>query len=290
MLSGHSAQNMTDVPAVPAYAKVSLAQVLLRPSCWRHQPTWKARLPLADTELRLRNYLTAALSDPEQDKLVDLKLKSSMLHVEVLHALQFLTGITSGPIVECGAYIGGATVAIAASLYPGRTLITIEAGGAHDHDMLPSRDILRDLRATLKRHGVADRVAVLAGDCHAYSSIAALRQMLGWRRIGMLVLDADGDIDRHMECFGHLLKKDAILVIDDYRSMDDEVHATEGEPPAERYRGYRPRKDHLVRSSVDRLEREGIVESIGVYGWGTWIGRMKRRLPVPQTTHGYRDP
>jgi hypothetical protein len=57
----------------------------------------------------------------------------------------------------------------------------------------------------------------------------------------------------------HLLAHDAYLIIDDYFA-----------PGA-------PHKVKPTREGIRAAEQRGLVQSFGVYGWGSWVGRLTGR-------------
>jgi len=91
----------------------------------------------------------------------------SMLHIDVLALLYHFAKVCSGQVLEIGAYVGGATIAVAFgvqdSINP-KTIISIEQGGKLDHPTLSSDDILKDLRKNLAKHGVLQMVTLIGGD------------------------------------------------------------------------------------------------------------------------------
>jgi len=176
----------------------------------------------------------------------------------VLTLIYYFGASGSGGILEIGPYLGGSTIAAAlrarTAAQP-RPLITIEPGGKHQHHRLPSRDILRDLKKNLAKQGVADSIEVLAGYSWDEKMVADVHARVAPRSVGLCMIDADGNAKRDLDLYGDLLATGCHLVIDDYFGLINGG------------------KDQMTRPQVDELVAAGKLQTLGVYGWGTWIGR-----------------
>lgn len=202
----------------------------------------------------IEEYLSAVASAPPNSERCHRARAFSMLHDEALAIHELFAAKAKGRIVEIGPYIGASTVCLAAhSKHP---VISIEAGGQYDHDKLPSTDIIRDLRNNIAAHDLTQRVQLIPSNTHFPEVIEWARRLAGWRKIGALIIDADGNIERDLEGFSSAIRKDCLLLIDDYSA--DTV------------------KSPLVKPTIDRMVAEGRLEAFGVYGWGTWAGRVER--------------
>jgi hypothetical protein len=137
-----------------------------------------------------------------------------------------------------------------------KTLVSIEPGGALKHPQLPSRDIYRDLQRNLHKHRLADMVTLINGRSFEPATIATVRQAIGTGEIGLLIIDADGRAKRDVDCYQVKLAGACAVVIDDYLG-----------PAA---------KAVTTRKDVDELVATGLLEPLGFYGWGTWVGRWHR--------------
>jgi hypothetical protein len=84
---------------------------------------------------------------------------------------------------------------------------------------------------------------------------AAVDRILAGRKIGFLFLDADGNVERDFEHYRARLSRGSILVYDDYFSE------------------YAPEKQTPIKIWVDQAVASGVVEDLGLYRWGTWVGR-----------------
>jgi predicted O-methyltransferase YrrM len=198
---------------------------------------------------------------PNKEFINRLKQRS-MLHHETLCLLDFFARRSRRGVLEIGAYMGGGTAVLAQAIKEsGRRipLATIEVGGAHPNRFLPSTDILTDLRTTLADNQLSEHVTVLEGWSNEPSNVSKVREIFGKRRIDLLIIDADGDVDRDFALYRDLLAFNAIIVCDDYSSPL-------GNP-----------KVATVSSWVDQAVSSGMVREIGVFPWGTWFGEYRVR-------------
>lgn len=187
-------------------------------------------------------------------------VKQSMLHPVVLATLEHLASTVDGPIVEIGAYVGGATIAMARGVRDaGRStpIVTIEPGGAHlTHPDLPSADIFGDLQRNLQSRGLERFVTLHRGFSSDPESMQLVQATLAAseRGIGMLCIDADGNVQRDFDLFLPLCANGCILSIDDYVASDSHD------------------KWSATQAAVAKLMAGGKARELGVYGYGTWMG------------------
>jgi hypothetical protein len=73
------------------------------------------------------------------------------------------------------------------------------------------------------------------------------------------MIDADGDAQRDLGLYRDLLVDGCHVVIDDYFGLTPDG------------------KDAVTRPQVDALAAAGELQTLGVYGWGTWVGRWWAR-------------
>jgi predicted O-methyltransferase YrrM len=196
--------------------------------------------------------------------LVEEAKQTSMLHYETLTLLHFFARRARSAILEIGAFTGTATAIMAAAAPPDVTIVTVEKGGPYNHPQLPSEDVLADLHKTLARKNVADRVSVIGGVSHDPETAEQVLQALKGRPIDLLLIDADGFVDRDMERFGSRLAYGCVLVMDDYISFEDTLP---------------PEKAARVKLWVDEAIASGLVKDYGVYKWGTWFGQYLGNKP-----------
>src|SRR5438876_2832874 len=212
--------------------------------------------------LRLMHTLMQYRHEAIHSKLLKIRDKYSMLHLDVLILIYHFAKICSGNILEIGAFIGGATIAAAFGVCDSGTrkkLIAIEPGGSVKHKRLGTRNIFRDLERNLARQRVSEVVTTIKGRSFDPATISAVNEMLGADKVGLLILDADAAKRRDIECYGKKLADGCWMVIDDYYGTDANA------------------KISPSRADVDSLTTEGCLQPLGFYGWSTWVGRWRRR-------------
>ena len=210
--------------------------------------------------LDLMHRLMAYRHEPIHSELMKVRDKYSMLHLDVLILIYHFAKICSGAILEIGAFVGGATIAAAFGLRDSdqrKKLIAIEPGGSVKHKRLGTRNILRDLERNLARERVANMVTLVKGQSFKPETTLAVRQALGSDQVGLLILDADAAKRRDIDCYRDRFSEGSWMVIDDVYGAD----ANEKITPS--------------RADVDALVAEGLLESLGFYGWSTWVGRYR---------------
>jgi L-amino acid N-acyltransferase YncA/predicted O-methyltransferase YrrM len=193
-------------------------------------------------------------------KLLKIRDKYSMLHLDVLILIYHFAKICSGNILEIGAFVGGATIAAAFGVRDSGTrkkLITIEPGGSVKHKRLGTRNIFRDLERNLAKQGVSEMVTLIRGRSFDAATTRAVHMALGQDKIGLLILDADAAKQRDIQCYRDRLVDNCWMVIDDYYGVDSNAKITPS------------------RADVDALTTAGHLETLGFYGWSTWVGRWR---------------
>ena len=116
--------------------------------------------------LKLMHTLMEYRHQPIHSELAKIRDKYSMLHLDVLILIYHFAKISSGEILEIGAFVGGATIAAALGVRDSgqsKKLISIEPGGSVKHKRLGTRNILRDLERNLARQGVSNMVTLIKG-------------------------------------------------------------------------------------------------------------------------------
>jgi cephalosporin hydroxylase len=193
-------------------------------------------------------------------KLLKIRDKYSMLHLDVLILIYHFAKICSDNILEIGAFIGGATIAAAFGVRDSGTrkkLIAIEPGGSVKHKRLGTRNIFRDLERNLARERVSELVIAIKGRSFEPATISKVNETLGADKVGLLVLDADAAKRRDIECYRQRFVDGCWMVIDDYYGTDANAKITPS------------------RADVDALVTAGYLEPLGFYGWSTWVGRWR---------------
>ncbi|WCS26421.1 class I SAM-dependent methyltransferase [Methylobacterium sp. NMS14P] len=182
--------------------------------------------------------------------------KVSMLREEALALLAKLAAYSNGPVIEIGSYVGGSTIALASETR--QKIFSIEPGGSNaQHEHLPTTDITADARANLARCGLLDRVDMVVAGFQDAATHAYLRRHIGIGGAGMLFVDTDPGTELALQSYIQYLRPDGFVIIDDYKS--DEARD----------------KSALLATFVDDLIRQDALETFGVYGWGTWFGRLR---------------
>jgi predicted O-methyltransferase YrrM len=214
-------------------------------------------LPTSGFELSLiaTQYRTSSL----RKFFVELNEGISMLHPDVLAVLYHFGAYSTGPVLEVGPYIGGSTIAVARGLADARSglkVTSIEKGGKYDHPNYPTPDIVASLRANLTRYGVASQSNVIVGQSRDDAIVQQVARLSLEARFACFVIDSDGQVEKDIKLYRPTLAPRAYLVVDDY------------------YAPGAPEKEATTRLQIDELERQGIIQSFGVHGWGTWFGRF----------------
>jgi predicted O-methyltransferase YrrM len=215
------------------------------------------------TKAFLADY-AASWSDRSDSEVMRSVKAISMLGPPTLALLRLFGRVAAGEVLELGPYVGGSTVAVGLGLRDaGAGRITaVELGGAYKtHPELPSVDIMSDLDQNLRRFGVHDLVRIVRGRPDALSTIATARRQLQLKSVKLLVVDLDGCVGRDFWAYEPYMADDCLIVFDDYTSTGSD----KGAP---------------TKAFVDRAIARGLVDDLGVYEWGSWFGRLRRR-PTP---------
>jgi len=210
--------------------------------------------------LNLMHTLMEYRQEPIHSKLLKIRDKYSMLHLDVLILIYHFAKICSGNILEIGAFVGGATIAAAFGVRDSgmrKKLIAIEPGGSVKHKRLGTRNIFRDLERNLARQRVSELVTAIKGRSFDPTTIFAVNEMLGAEKVGLLILDADAAKRRDIECYRERFADGCWMVIDDYYGADANAKITPS------------------RADVDSLTRADCLQPLGFYGWSTWVGRWR---------------
>jgi cephalosporin hydroxylase len=198
--------------------------------------------------------------EPIHSKLLKVRDKYSMLHLDVLILIYHFAKVCSGNILEIGAFVGGATIAAAFGVRDSGTskkLMAIEPGGSVKHKRLGTRNIFRDLERNLVRQRVSELVTTIKGRSFDPATISAVNETLGGDKVGLLILDADAAKRRDIDCYGDRFADGCWMVIDDYYGTDTNAKITPS------------------RADVDALTTAGYLQPLGFYGWSTWVGRWR---------------
>lgn len=218
------------------------------------------RYLLPITEHRLRRYTRHLHWHPQMAFILGAK-QFSMLHEDLLALIHHLAATSRGGILEIGTYVGGSTVTMAqaVALHGRPAIVSIEPGGRASHDLIPSEDIFGDLERNLARFRLGSHVCLLRGFSSDPQIQAAVRSVFAPGSVTLLVIDADGNVERDIGLYADLLRDGAVLVLDDYASSGA------------------PEKALLIKAWVDDAVARGQLTSLGVWGWGTWVGVWRCR-------------
>jgi predicted O-methyltransferase YrrM len=180
----------------------------------------------------------------------------SMLDVDVLILIYHMAKFCDGGILEIGSFLGASTVAAGLGARGSgreKKIISIEPGGDLRNFKIPSRNIFKDLTKNVSRAGLANAVTLLNGASFDEVVITTVKEEFGPTEIGLFIFDADANVRRDIDCYGDRLADGCWVVIDDYISPTVKAGPT--------------------RAQVDELATAGRLMPLGVYGWGTWVGR-----------------
>lgn len=138
---------------------------------------------------------------------------NGMLDPSVYEHIWQLARTANANVLEVGTAHGAATIAAALGLPPGLRVRTIDrlVGGSRAHygDKEANEKIIR---SNFAHFGVSDKIDLFVGD-----SIGAARELDEAERFDILILDADGMIDRDLRLFWRFLNPRAKIVIDDVK-------------------------------------------------------------------------
>jgi predicted O-methyltransferase YrrM len=210
--------------------------------------------------LELMYLLMQYRHEPIHSRLLKIRDKYSMLHLDVLILIYHFAKICSGHILEIGACVGGATIAAAFGVRDSgqkKKLVSIEPGGNLKHKRLGTRNIFRDLERNLAKQGVSEMVTLIKGRSFDSATVSAVNETLGTDKVGLLILDADAAKQRDIERYRDRFTDGCWMVIDDYYGTDANAKITPS------------------RADVDALTAAGYLEPLGFYGWSTWVGRWR---------------
>ena len=180
----------------------------------------------------------------------------SMLSEDVLVLIYHMAKVCDGGILEIGSFLGASTVAAGLGVRASgreKKFVSIEPGGRLKDHKLATKDIFKDLTKHVTRAGLADVVTLLNGSSFDSNIIATVGTRLARGEVGLFIFDADANVRRDIDCYGHLFADGCWILIDDYISATDKAGPT--------------------RAQVDELTAEGRLQPLGFYGWGTWVGR-----------------
>jgi hypothetical protein len=185
----------------------------------------------------------------------------SMLDVDVLILIHYMARICEGGILEIGSFLGASTVAAglgSRASGQAKKFVSVEPGGPLKDHRLATKDIFRDLTKNVSRAGLLDSIKLINGSSFEETTVSTVKAQFGPGEVGLFVFDADWNVRRDIDCYGDRFADNCWVVIDDY------ISATEKAGP--------------IRNQVDELVAAGRLMPLGMYGWGTWVGRWRTIL------------
>ncbi len=185
--------------------------------------------------------------------------KVSMLHGDVLALAHYLARICEGDVLEIGSFIGGSTISAALGIRASgrvKRFVSIEPGGRLKDHKLATRDIFKQLKKNLNRHGVLDAVTAINRTAEDAATQEEVRQLLAPGSVGFFIFDAHANVRHDMEIYADRLADDCWVMIDDYFGPSDKAGPTQ--------------------EQVDELIAAGHLIPLGYFGWGTWFGKWRR--------------
>ncbi|MFO7558535.1 MAG: hypothetical protein R6X10_06860 [Desulfobacterales bacterium] len=211
--------------------------------------------------------LSVYRSEEIYQEILAIKNRLSMLHADVLMLLYHFSRYCDEGIIEIGPHVGGSTIALAKGLSAesrGKPFITIEIGGRFDHHLpaFSTNDIISDLKTNLKEYHVRHLVDIVEGDSRESQVIDIVFKKMNKRKADLFVIDSDGMVLGDISAYTDIMTDDCFFFIDDYLSPGN------------------IEKGNITKSHVDFLVENHFMECLGIYGWGTWIGkRTGRKFP-----------
>ena len=123
--------------------------------------------------------------------------------------------------------------------------------------MIPSTDILRDLKKNLRKWGVQN-VEIIAELSESQRAVELVENALNGEKISLVMLDSNGSIISELKRYKCFLSNECKIIIDDYVLEGSE---SEG-------------KNFIVNDQTNQLIRDGIVIEDFINGWGTFFGTL----------------
>jgi predicted O-methyltransferase YrrM len=196
------------------------------------------------------------VSDPMVGEIYDAISERSMVRRDVLIGYTALAVASRGTVLEIGPYVGGSTLALALGARArGERVFSLEKGGSLDHPVVPTTDIIADWRRNIEAFGLSQTAQLVEGNYGNLVTIEEFGRILEPESVGLYVQDADGHVDKTMNFAARWLHPDCLLAIDDYEAGEN-------------------MKGALTRSVVDKAVRIGLFRELGLFGVGTWFGRL----------------
>lgn len=191
-----------------------------------------------------------------------------MLTPAVYREITTVAGTAGGPIVEIGTSTGAATIALAWGAPPGVVVYSTDSwDDATYRDRIGSpEECHRHVLANFEKYGVNQKITLLRGK--SYDVVSRLDLTNG---IGLLLVDADGAVDREFALFFDHLRPGAPIIIDDY---DNHARFVVNSSRQSRI----DQKHRLTYLLVNWFEQHGFIEHDKTIKQ-TWFGRKAELSP-----------
>ena len=126
-------------------------------------------------------------------------------------------------------------------------------GGINNHPEIPSQNIFKDLKSNLIKLDLINYVKLLNGFSNDANIINNVKSLVGNKKISLLVIDADGNVERDIENYKHLLQDNCIIILDDYNTPE-------------------LIKVLPTKTYTDKAVKEKSITKLAIVKWGTFIG------------------
>ena len=120
-------------------------------------------------------------------------------------------------------------------------------------------NIFEDLKTNLIKLNLIDGVKLLNGSSDDKNIIRDVDKLVGDEKISLLIIDADGNVERDMNNFKHLLQDDCIIILDDFS-------------------GPEVIKTVPTKMWVEKAIKQKAIKQLAVVGMGTFIGIYNNKL------------
>tara|TARA_Y100000004_G_C8836956_1_gene378738 strand:+ start:36 stop:830 length:795 start_codon:yes stop_codon:yes gene_type:complete len=203
---------------------------------------------------------------------------TSMLHPHTLAIIRNIAKLSTGTILEIGAFTGGATISAAQGLIESgssQRMLTVEIGSnyndngvlcTHDYSAhvngLNSDNLFYKLWTNLVSFNVEHKVNIFETNFLNRNFLEyALIPYIEKNPLGLIILDSDGQVEGDLDILLPYANSGCYIMVDDY--MMHSHYAGDGD------------KATPSQKAVHKLINSGKALSLGVYKWTTWFGYIK---------------
>ena len=120
-------------------------------------------------------------------------------------------------------------------------------------------EIFSILNNNIKTYNLEERVDLVEGRSGDVDVLEKITPTLEKEPIGLLIIDADGNVARDLNIYLQYVRKGGYLVIDDYVMRSHYKDISDKATP--------------TQEAIHGLVNYGVARSLGVYPWGTWFGQ-----------------